>query len=54
MTNNPLKMEGLEGFGVKVAGREPIEMTCNEKNEFYMHTKHDRMGHILHFDKMED
>ena len=54
MTNNPLKMEGLEGFGVKVVGREPVEMTCNEKNEFYMRTKHNRMGHILHFDKMED
>ena len=54
MTNNPLKVQGLEAFGVKVVGREPIEMTCNEKNEFYMHTKHDRMGHILHFDKTED
>lgn len=48
MTNNPLKMNGLEGFGLEVVGREPIEMTCNEKNEFYMYTKYKKMGHILH------
>lgn len=49
MTNNPLKMIGLEGFGLEIVGREPIEMTCNEKNAFYMHTKCKKMGHLLHF-----
>lgn len=48
MTNNPLKIDGLDGFGLKVVGREPIEMTCNEKNEYYMYTKYSKMGHILH------
>lgn len=48
MTNNPMKIKGLDGFGLKVVGREPIEMTCNEKNEFYMYTKYKKMGHILH------
>jgi 3,4-dihydroxy 2-butanone 4-phosphate synthase/GTP cyclohydrolase II len=48
MTNNPLKIKGLDGFGLEVVGREPIEMTCNEKNEFYMYTKYKKMGHILH------
>lgn len=48
MTNNPLKIKGLDGFGLGVVGREPIEMTCNEKNEFYMYTKYKKMGHILH------
>lgn len=48
MTNNPLKIEGLDGFGLKVVGREPIEMTCNEKNEYYMYTKYTKMGHLLH------
>lgn len=48
MTNNPLKIKGLEGFGLEIVGREPIEMTCNEKNEFYMYTKYKKMGHILH------
>ena len=48
MTNNPLKIKGLDGFGLEVVGREPIEMTCNEKNEFYMYSKYKKMGHILH------
>lgn len=53
MTNNPLKMQGLEGFGIKVIGREQIEMTCNEKNEYYMYTKFAKMGHILHVKDVE-
>lgn len=48
MTNNPAKIDGLDGFGLKVVGREPIEMTCNEKDEFYMYTKYVKMGHLLH------
>lgn len=48
MTNNPLKIKGLDGYGLEIVGREPIEMTCNEKNEFYMYTKYKKMGHILH------
>lgn len=48
MTNNPLKISGLEGYGIEIVGREPIEMTCNEKNELYMYTKYKKMGHILH------
>lgn len=48
MTNNPMKIKGLNGFGLEIVGREPIEMTCNEKNEFYMYTKYKKMGHILH------
>ena len=48
MTNNPAKIEGLDGFGLKVVGREPIEMTCTEKDEFYMYTKYAKMGHLLH------
>ena len=48
MTNNPAKIDGLDGFGLKVVDREPIEMTCNEKDEFYMYTKYAKMGHILH------
>jgi len=50
MTNNPLKIAGLKGYGLKVVGREEIEMTCNEKNEFYLQTKMQKMGHMLHQD----
>ncbi len=48
MTNNPLKIKGLDGFGLEIVDRQPIEMTCNEKNEFYLYTKYKKMGHILH------
>ncbi|MGL5683708.1 MAG: bifunctional 3,4-dihydroxy-2-butanone-4-phosphate synthase/GTP cyclohydrolase II [Marinifilaceae bacterium] len=48
MTNNPLKITGLSGYGIEVSGREEIEMTCNERNEYYMYTKYKKMGHMLH------
>lgn len=48
MTNNPLKIKGLDGFGLEVVGRQPIEVACNENNEFYLYTKYKKMGHILH------
>lgn len=48
MTNNPQKISGIDGFGLRVVSREPIEMTCNEKDEFYMYTKYAKMGHLLH------
>lgn len=51
MTNNPQKISGIDGFGLHVVGREPIEMTCNEKDEFYMYTKYAKMGHLLHVKK---
>ncbi|MDR0982917.1 MAG: bifunctional 3,4-dihydroxy-2-butanone-4-phosphate synthase/GTP cyclohydrolase II [Culturomica sp.] len=53
MTNNPLKISGLNGYGLEIVGREPIEMTCNEKNEYYMYTKYKKMGHILHVRERE-
>lgn len=49
MTNNPLKISGLDHYGIEVTGRDPIEMTCNEKNRLYMYTKYRKMGHLLHF-----
>ena len=54
MTNNPAKISGLEGYGIEIVGREPIEMTCNEKNEFYMYTKYKKMGHMLHVRDKEE
>ena len=48
MTNNPMKITGLDGYGIEIVGRDPIEMTCNEKNEFYLYTKYRKMGHLLH------
>lgn len=51
MTNNPMKISGLDHYGIEVAGRDPIEMTCNEKNLMYMYTKYRKMGHLLHFSR---
>jgi 3,4-dihydroxy 2-butanone 4-phosphate synthase/GTP cyclohydrolase II len=46
MTNNPKKLVGLEGYGLRVAGREPIESPSHEENEAYLATKRDKLGHL--------
>lgn len=48
LTNNPVKRVGLEAYGLQVTENIPIEITPNPYNEFYMKTKKERMGHILH------
>jgi 3,4-dihydroxy 2-butanone 4-phosphate synthase/GTP cyclohydrolase II len=48
ITNNPKKMVGLEGYGLEIAERVPIESRPNEHNRRYLHTKCSKMGHILH------
>lgn len=48
MSNNPLKISGLEEYGIQVVSREPIEIQTNTSNARYMRTKQARMGHILH------
>ncbi|HMK50645.1 MAG TPA: bifunctional 3,4-dihydroxy-2-butanone-4-phosphate synthase/GTP cyclohydrolase II [Thermodesulfovibrionales bacterium] len=47
MTNNPKKIIGLEGYGLKVVERVPIETSPNEKNIVYLKTKKKKMGHML-------
>ena len=44
MTNNPRKIVGLEGYGLEIVGREPIEVGCCATNEDYMRTKQEKMG----------
>ena len=48
MTNNPVKRVGLEAYGLTVVENVPIEVAPNPYNEFYMKTKKERMGHVLH------
>ena len=48
LTNNPRKLEGLEGYGLTVAEQLPIEAEPNTFNADYLRTKRQRMGHILH------
>ncbi len=48
MTNNPVKRVGLEAYGLTVVENIPIEIEPNPYNAFYMRTKKERMGHLLH------
>jgi 3,4-dihydroxy 2-butanone 4-phosphate synthase/GTP cyclohydrolase II len=49
MTNNPAKYGGLEGFGLEIVDRVPLEIEPNPHNEHYLRTKRERMGHLLDF-----
>jgi 3,4-dihydroxy 2-butanone 4-phosphate synthase/GTP cyclohydrolase II len=47
LTNNPKKVVGLEGYGIEITGRVPIEISPNVNNITYMRTKQKKMGHLL-------
>ena len=47
LTNNPKKIIGLDGFDLKITGREPIEIKSNQVNEKYLTTKRDKLGHLI-------
>jgi len=47
ITNNPRKIVGIEGYGLKVVERVPIEIAPRAANERYLRTKKDKLGHIL-------
>ena len=48
ITNNPRKIVGIEGYGLKVVERVPIEIAPRESNLRYLRTKKKKLGHILH------
>ena len=47
MTNNPAKYGGLEGYGLEIVDRVPLESKPNPENIKYLRTKRERMGHLL-------
>lgn len=49
MTNNPLKLSGLTGYGIQIVERVPIQLNHNERNEMYLKTKKEKMAHLLKF-----
>jgi len=51
MTNNPKKIVGLEGYGLTVTGRVPIEVPPRPENVRYLLTKCEKLGHIIGIDR---
>ena len=47
LTNNPKKVVGLEGYGLKIVEQVPIKVKSNPHNERYLETKRKKMGHLL-------
>ena len=47
LTNNPKKIVGLEGYGIEVVKRLPLEMQAGKENKQYLMCKRDRMGHLI-------
>lgn len=47
LTNNPKKIKGLEGFGLQIVERVPIEIPPNGRNSNYLKVKKDKLGHLL-------
>ena len=47
MTNNPMKLVGLEGHGLEIVDRLPINVSVNELNRRYLQTKKSKLGHLI-------
>lgn len=49
LTNNPLKIEGLEAYNLSISERVPIQMPATTKDLFYLQTKEKKMGHMVNY-----
>lgn len=47
ITNNPRKMIGLEGYGLRLGDRVPLVQSAHDENAGYLQTKRDKLGHLL-------
>jgi 3,4-dihydroxy 2-butanone 4-phosphate synthase/GTP cyclohydrolase II len=47
LTNNPRKVVGLDAYGLKITGREPIQVQPTDHNRKYLETKQEKLGHLL-------
>ena len=49
LTNNPRKVAGLDGYGIQITERVPIQVACTQENKNYLKTKKEKLHHLLHF-----
>jgi 3,4-dihydroxy 2-butanone 4-phosphate synthase/GTP cyclohydrolase II len=54
LTNNPTKRAGIEGYGLTITERVPLETAPNPENLDYLRAKVDKMGHLLHLPEVDD
>jgi 3,4-dihydroxy 2-butanone 4-phosphate synthase / GTP cyclohydrolase II len=54
LTNNPRKITGIEGFGLRVVEQIPIEVSPNAENLRYLAAKRSKLGHRLHHQDLKD
>lgn len=53
LTNNPLKVKGIEGFGLEIVERIPIQIICHTRNLKYLRTKKEKLGHLLSLEEVK-
>lgn len=53
LTNNPKKISGIEGFGLEIVERIPIQAKANKKNVKYLTTKQQKLGHLLRIEELK-
>jgi 3,4-dihydroxy 2-butanone 4-phosphate synthase/GTP cyclohydrolase II len=53
LTNNPRKITGIEGFGLEIVERIPIQAVTSKRNIRYLKTKKEKMGHILNIEEIK-
>ncbi|MCK5567273.1 MAG: bifunctional 3,4-dihydroxy-2-butanone-4-phosphate synthase/GTP cyclohydrolase II, partial [Actinomycetia bacterium] len=54
LTNNPKKIIGLEGYGLEISGRIPIEVEPRIENIKFLKTKRDKLGHLILKDEKDE
>ncbi|MCZ6872686.1 MAG: bifunctional 3,4-dihydroxy-2-butanone-4-phosphate synthase/GTP cyclohydrolase II [bacterium] len=54
MTNNPRKLIGLEGYGLEIVERVPIQIRPGKHNVHYLRTKHEKLGHLFDLDDLDE
>ena len=47
LTNNPRKIVGIQGYGLEIVDRMPLEIEAKAANEKYLSTKRDKLGHFI-------